>query len=185
MIMTEKPFITRIVPEEFRLDGADSLSITTVKDMASIFLSKSIAATMQDRIVYRVTKRNVPLESGELLQCITEILPGDCDGELFMTKGHGHSNSACAEIYLGISGRGLVLLQRGNEFQAIELEKYKSVYIPGGWNHRTVNVSSEDSLVFYSIWPAQSGYDYDAIFRNPFSKRVFKDGSGYKLVGVQ
>jgi glucose-6-phosphate isomerase len=182
--MTDKPFVTRIIPEEFRLDGADSPSITTMKDMASIFLSKSIAASMQDRVVYRVTKRSVPLESGELLQCITEILPGDCNGELFMTKGHGHSNSACAEIYLGIAGKGLVLIQRGNEFQAIELEKYKAVYIPGGWNHRTVNVSSEEPFVFYSIWPAQSGYDYEAIVRKPFSKRVFRDGSGYKLVGV-
>jgi len=74
-------------------------------------------------------------------------------------------------------------MQRGKEFSAEPIEAGKAVYIPGGWNHRTVNVSGGESLVFYSVWPAQSGYDYQAVDRQPFVQRVFRDGAGYRLAG--
>jgi len=180
--MTKHPFATKIAAAERRLDGADVLSSTTLGDMAGSFADGKAAASGADRVVYRVSKRGVPLEAGELLQCITEILPGDCGGECFMTKGHGHADSSCAEIYLGVSGTGLVLMQQGSEFKAEPMEAGRAIYIPGGWNHRTVNVSATESLVFYSVWPAQSGYDYQAVGRMPFSHRVFRDGAGHALV---
>jgi glucose-6-phosphate isomerase len=180
--MTKQPFATRIVATEKRLDGADALSSTTLGDMAASFADGTAAAAAPERVVYRVSKRDVPLEAGELLQCVTEILPGDCAGECFMTRGHGHADSTCAEIYLGVSGTGCVLMQKGGEFKLEPIEAGRAVYIPGGWNHRTVNVSPSDPLVFYSVWPAQSGYDYQAVGRSPFSRRVFRDGAGYTLV---
>lgn len=180
--MTKEPFSTRIAAAERRLDGADVLSSTTLGDMSASFADGKAAAAAADRVVYRVSKRDVPLEAGELLQCVTEILPGDCAGECFMTKGHGHANSTCAEIYLGVSGTGCVLMQKGGTFRLEPIEAGRAVYIPGGWNHRTVNVSPIDSLVFYSVWPAQSGYDYQAVGRSPFSCRVYRDGAGYTLV---
>lgn len=181
--MTEKPFTTRIVAAERRLDGADKLSETTLGDMAGSFKDSEAAAADADRVVYRVSKRDVPPDAGELLQCVTEILPGECAGECFMTKGHGHTDSACAEIYLGVSGKGLVLMQKGTEFRAEEIEAGRAVYIPGGWNHRTVNVLPDSSLVFYSVWPAQSGYDYAAVPRTPFTSRVYRTDGGYTLAG--
>jgi glucose-6-phosphate isomerase, archaeal len=180
--MTMEPFATRIIAAERRLDGADKLSATTLKDMADSFADGKAAGADPDRVVYRVSKRDAPPEAGELLQCVTEILPGDCGGECFMTKGHGHADSSCAEIYLGVSGKGLVLMQCGSEFRSEPIEEGRAVYIPGKWNHRTVNVSSTESLVFYSVWPAQSGYDYHAVGRDPFSRRVFRDGPGHALV---
>jgi len=180
--MTKQPFTTRIITAEQRLDGADALSSTTLGDMAASFADGKAAVAAAERVVYRVSKRDVPLEPGELLQCVTEILPGDCGGECFMTKGHGHADSTCAEIYLGVSGIGCVLMQNGDEFKLEPIEAGRAVYIPGGWNHRTVNVSAAESLVFYSVWPAQSGYDYRAVGRSPFSRRVFRDGAGYALV---
>lgn len=175
--------MTRIIASERRLEGADTVTRTTLGEMAESFADAPAARAEYERVVYRVSKREVPLEAGELLQCVTEILPGDCAGELFMTKGHGHADADCAEIYLGVSGRGLVLTQKGREFRAQEIESGVAVYIPGGWNHRTVNISRDIPLVFYSVWPAQSGYDYEAVSRSPFSSRVYRDKDGYRLVG--
>jgi glucose-6-phosphate isomerase, archaeal len=180
--MIEQPFATRILPAEHRLDGAESVSSTTLGSLANSFADRNAATAGADRVVYRVSRRDVPAETGELLQCITEILPGDCGGELFMTRGHGHARAECAEIYLGVSGRGLVLMQKGDEFRAEEIDAYRAVYIPGGWNHRTVNTSAVESLAFYSVWPAQSGYDYGAIARMPYSYRAYAEGDGYRLV---
>lgn len=55
-------------------------------------------------------------------------------------------------------------------------------YIPAGWGHRTVNISSKEPFVFFSVWPAQPGYDYKRSIEEPFQTRVFKSGDSYTLV---
>lgn len=182
--MTQLPFVTRIDNVNHTLEGADNFSETRLKDMRSLYRywnSNEDDATLET-IVYRVSRKDVPTEPGELLQCITEILPGDYHGEFFMTKGHGHKQRECTEIYLGIAGYGLVLMQSENGFRFEELLPGRAIYIPGGWNHRTVNIDPQQYLLFYSIWPANSGYDYEAVIKNPFQYRVFRDTTqGYRF----
>ncbi|MGI5174255.1 glucose-6-phosphate isomerase [Treponema sp. OMZ 840] len=182
--MTVEPFYTYIDKDTKKLDKANAESVVTLGEMADSFADKNSALAMSDKVVYRVFKRSVDEKAGELLQCTTEILPGLCAGEFFMTRGHGHICKECAEIYLGISGKGLVLMQHDSEFKYEELVPGKAVYIPGGWNHRTVNVCVDESLFFYSVWPAQSGYDYSALERIPFLYRVYEEDDAYCLRGT-
>ncbi len=183
--MTTEPFYTVINKTGRRLENGVTESFVTLADMADSYADKN-AAQADTSIVYRVFKRSVDEEAGELLQCTTEILPGTCSGECYMTRGHGHLRSECAEIYLGISGEGLVLMQKDRTFKYERITEGTAVYIPAGWNHRTVNVSKKESLFFYSVWPAQSGYNYAALKIQPFLYRVYTalNADGYELKDI-
>lgn len=180
--MSNQPFVLKI-NESFILEGYSEYTETKYEKMKSFFLT--VDENRSDKeLIYKVYKKDVLAEPGRLLQCITIIEPGTINGQFFMTRGHNHINTSCAEIYFGIKGDGCVLMQRDDEFVCESISKNKSVYIPGGWAHRTVNVSSSDPLVFYSIWPADSGYDYEYIVSNPFSYNVFESDSN-KLYSLE
>ena len=139
-------------------------------------------ALKEDLIVYKVYMQDVPLKVGELLHCVTVIHPGDVDSEFYMTKGHYHIDGNCAEIYYGQKGQGLLLLQKGNEKKYLEMYSDTIAYIPAGWGHRTVNISRKEPFVFFSVWPAQSGYDYERGIKESFQMRVFKSARSYIIV---
>ncbi|MCU7817086.1 MAG: glucose-6-phosphate isomerase [Candidatus Thiodiazotropha sp. (ex Rostrolucina anterorostrata)] len=181
--MTQEPFTTRINKVAATLEGHSDFSSTVLKDMMTHFrFGKEITDDTANTEVYRVYKRSVPTVAGELLQCLTILRQGSVRREFFMTRGHNHSDKGCAEIYQGVTGYGLVLMQQENRFEIREINPGTSVYIPAGWSHRTVNTSVEKDLVFYSVWPAQSGYEYDYVTRYPFSKQVVEDIEGYRLI---
>ncbi len=51
------------------------------------------------------------------------------------------------------------------------------LYTPLAWAHRTINVGP-DPLVFFSIWPSDTAYDYEEITRRGgFPRRAIqRDG---------
>ncbi len=169
--MQTKPFTLTLDRRSQTLQGYSSLSVVTLESIRDIFEAPPDKSE-QTKEVYRVYKKDVPLEEGELLQCLTILRAGTVGGEFFMTRGHNHKNLNCAEIYTGISGRGVVLMQRDDTLTMEELYPGRVVYIPGGWAHRTVNTSLDDDLLFHSVWPAQSGYDYTFVLKHPFMKRL-------------
>jgi glucose-6-phosphate isomerase len=136
-----------------------------------------------DRIVYEVFKINVPPIQGHLFFNVTVIHPGKIGEEYHFTKGHYHMNEQAAEIYIGVQGKGLLLMRSYNNFRVIEMQRGVLAYIPPGWGHRSVNVS-HDPFVFLSIYPANAGYDYERIMREGMGKRVFatSNGQGYRIV---
>lgn len=176
-----EPFYTVFDRDNNVLTKYSSYEERKISDMMGCFEHEDIREKMiaeGDPVVYKVYKQEVPLIEGELLHCITIIEPGTVSGEFFMTKGHYHINESCAEIYYGQKGHGLLLLQKGHEFKTIAIEPDTAAYIPAGWGHRTINVSEEEPFVFFSVWPGQSGYNYQRSMDEPFTRRVFsKDGS--------
>ena len=110
----------------------------------------------------------------------TIIYPGKVENEYFMTKGHIHKKNT-DEIYIGIKGRGLILLQSKDDFLSFEIKKDMIIHVPEGYAHRSVNISNEN-LVFLAIYANDAGHDYDFIKRKGFRKRVIEKNGEYSLI---
>lgn len=175
-IKTDVPFFSTFNRENNTLTSYDTKEERRLSDLKGCFENeqeRNHGEEAANTLVYTVYRKAVPECEGELLHCITVIEPGDVGGELFMTRGHYHKNDTCAEIYYGQKGRGLLLLQSGETVKVIEMYPDTIAYIPAGWGHRTVNAGDEP-FVFFSIWPGNSGYDYQRSMDQPFMKRFYK-----------
>ena len=114
---------------------------------------------------------------GALLFGCTHLNPGQVNGEYFMTHGHFHADQSRDEMYLPVSGRGLLLqMDAGGRCWAEEMTPGKVHMIKGAHAHRVVN-TGDVPLIFWASWPADAGYDYGTIARDGFGLRVFcRDG---------
>jgi glucose-6-phosphate isomerase len=131
-----------------------------------------------DPVVYEVRQYDVPEETGQLICCTTVIHPGTVGGEYFMTKGHFHSQRDTGEVYLGLRGRGyLLLMTEDDESAAVPMERGTLAYVPPYWAHRTVNAGDEP-FVFFAVYPGQAGHDYGTIETTGFAQRVFETSQG-------
>lgn len=153
-----------------------------MSDVAGLFADEDArrrAADGDDPVVYTVAASPVPEAAGELPQSLTTILPGAVSGEFHMTKGHLHPDPQ-GEIYLGLSGRGGVLMYDGTRTEWIEMEPGTIGYIPPGWAHRSVNVGDEPYR-FLAVYPGSAGHDYGWVVEHGMGRRVYRDGASYTL----
>lgn len=133
-----------------------------------------------DPTVYTVSSSPVPETGRELPQSITSIAPGDCGGELFMTKGHQHPD-AQGEIYLGLAGVGGLLMFDGQQHRWLDMEPGVIGYIPPGWAHRSVNTGAE-TYRFLAVYPGCAGHDYGWVLEHGMGKRAHRSPGGFELV---
>jgi glucose-6-phosphate isomerase len=134
-----------------------------------------------DPIIYRAFDAPVPEGRDHLFYRTTIISPGRVGAEYFMTKGHHHERDS-AEFYLGMAGRGLMVLQdRSGELRVESLMPEVSVYVPPGWAHRTVN-TGDGNLVFLAVYPGDAGHDYASVERDGFAARVIATSAGPEVV---
>jgi len=125
-----------------------------------------------DPLVYEVYQRDVPSVAGELAVCTTVLQPGRVGDEYYMTKGHFHEVRDRAELYYGLTGTGLLLLETEDGRTATNpMRPNTAAYVPGGWAHRTVNTGAEP-LTFLAVYPGDAGHDYGTIESSGFSVRV-------------
>jgi len=127
-------------------------------------------------VVYEYCDYSTPEVEGHLTFGVTTIYSGKVGKEYYMTRGHYHEKDA-AEIYLGLSGRGLLLMQtkRGNAAY-LDLKPGDIGYVPPGWGHRTINTGGE-KMVFFFVYPSDAGHDYELVKKKGFAKIVIeKDG---------
>jgi glucose-6-phosphate isomerase len=81
-----------------------------------------------------------PEKNGQLLVVTTVLHAGRAGGEYNMTEGHSCGRRDTAKVYLGLQGRGRLLMctpQRA--FKSIEIQTGAVGYIAPGWAHRMVN----------------------------------------------
>ena len=131
-----------------------------------------------DQCVYDVEMFDSPNADGALYVGVTHLYPGKVGDEYFMTRGHFHQRREQGEVYFGLRGSGLLLLQ--NEQGEARLEKVTpgSVHIiPGFTAHRLINTGTE-TLSALAVWPCSAGHDY-ATLRAGFALRV-TDESGVR-----
>ena len=163
------------------LSRADYSIQRRLSDMTAMYADRDEAARILaqegDRLIYEVQGVELPVEEGQIPHCTTRILPGAIGGEFHMTKGHYHARREQGEVYFGLAGRGLLLLQtEAGATSEIEMVAGSAAYVPPFWAHRTVNIGAED-FVFFSVWEARAGHDYGTIERDGFRKLVLlQDG---------
>ncbi len=127
-----------------------------------------------DPLHYEVFEKTLPEEYGHLLFCISSTQPGRVGDEYFMTKGHYHTVSETAEVYLCLRGKGYMLMKtQDGRCVAEPMVRNRLVYVPPHWAHRSIN-SGEEPLVSLCIYPAEAGHNYGDIEKEGFPKRVFR-----------
>jgi glucose-6-phosphate isomerase len=178
-VSNPKPFATRIDLRSGLMSGYERHTLRRLSDMPGYFHA---SPADEDPLIYEYFERDVPPEDGQIVQNVSILHPGAIDGEYHMTKGHYHANRRCSEVYLCLSGRGVLLMQtRDGETGALTLERGISVYVPPGWAHRSVN-TGDQPLVLFALYPADSGHDYAAIAEQGFWARVIRGAEGRPLI---
>ncbi len=126
-----------------------------------------------DPVHYEVFEKEVPLEYGQLMFCISKLYPGTVGDECFMTKGHYHTVAETAELYLCIRGQGYMMMKTPEGACAPEpMRRNRMVYVPPYWAHRSINTGNEP-LISFCVYPAEAGHNYGDIEIEGFPKRVF------------
>jgi glucose-6-phosphate isomerase, archaeal len=150
------PFTTLLDLNGGSLDPEHRVVERRLSDTAGMYLERFADGT-EDTVVYSVHEIPVPATNSNLMSSTTVIQPGMVGREYHMTKGHFHKIRDRAEIYIGLSGEGRLVMATEDGRHAIEPMGRGTVnYVPGGWAHRSVNVG-DGPLVFFAVYPGDAG----------------------------
>jgi glucose-6-phosphate isomerase len=178
---TREPFSLSLDFETGALEPHTTRIERHVSDLRGAYLDADALERLVaagDPLVYEVLQYDVPEEVGQLICCTTVIHPGTVGEEFFMTKGHYHAVRETGEVYLGLRGRGYLLLMTEDGRSAVEpMEPGTVAYVPPGWAHRTVN-TGEERFIFLAVYPGQAGHDYGTIESTGFAQRVMATPGG-------
>jgi len=136
------------------------------------------ALAQGNSLVYSVAAMQSATDEGDLHYGLGVIHPGMVGDEYFLTKGHLHTWRAAAELYFGLSGEGVMLLEdeATGASRMVSLQPNSAVYVPGYTAHRTAN-TGKVPLVYLGVYPARAGHDYAAIAERNFRNVVVeRDG---------
>lgn len=136
------------------------------------------AVAVDDVLSYEFYDMGVPSLETEIAYGTSVTYPGRVGDEYFMTKGHFHTRLEAAEIYLCLSGEGIMLMESPEgDVQVEEFRAGRSVYVPGRYAHRSINTSATEPLITFFAFPGDAGHDYGTIETKGFHKIVVdRDG---------
>lgn len=179
MIPNQEPFTTRMNLTTGVLEPERELQERRLTDLNGYFLNDT---GEDDRLIYTVSLMPVPRTGDEILSSTTVMYPGTVGGEYHMTKGHFHATWRRSEIYVTLSGNGLLLMATQDGTHREEPMAPGTVsYIPGGWAHRSV-VTGDEPLVFLATYIADAGYDYATIVERGFPVLAVRGDDGPQIV---
>ena len=129
--------------------------------------------------VYWVEQSLTQQGRGGLITGLSVVEPGRVGDEYAMTRGHIHAQSQFAELYTCLNGQGVLLMDTlDGETVAMAMRPGDSVYVPGGWVHRSVNVGAERFVTLF-CYGSEAGKDYEVIRRaDGMRELVVIDGAG-------
>jgi glucose-6-phosphate isomerase len=158
----------------------------TLSDMRGMYADDAAYAQILDhegdRLIYEVYPVDIPEEEGQVLHSTTVLYPGKIGGEFHMTKGHFHVKRNRAEVYLGLSGDGYLLLETDEgEVSSVPMKPGTIAYVPPYWAHRTVNTGPQP-FIFFAAWPGDSGHDYGTIEKVGFAKIMVERNGRVALI---
>lgn len=164
------PFTHQVNPDG-TIRNAQMMQTRRLSDMRGFYADLEAEAALADEnpLIYEVYYSYNPAETeGELGICSTIIRPGKVGSEYFMTKGHFHAKMDRAELYFGLQGEGMLVLETPDgETNSQVITPGIAAYVPPYWAHRTVNIGSAP-FVFLACFPADAGYDYATIAERGF-----------------
>jgi glucose-6-phosphate isomerase, archaeal len=180
-MMNIEQLLSRINPSTGVIPGAVTVK-RYLSDLRGCFHDAAAydrAMVLSDPLLYSVASVEPGSGPGDLHYGLGTIMPGRVGDEYFMTKGHLHSWREAAEIYIGLSGEGCMLLEDHGtgECCMVPLCSNQVVYVPGHTAHRTIN-TGRHPLTYLGIYPAQAGHDYGAIARSNFRCVVIERDGG-------
>ena len=131
----------------------------------------------KDEIIYDVFPIKPPADMGDLASGTSILYPGKIGEEYYFTKGHFHNILMTAEVYFGMAGEGLMLLEnKEGDWDTLPITPGATVYVPKGYAHRTVNTGSVP-LVTYFCFRSDAGQDYGSIEEKGYRKLIVeRDG---------
>ncbi len=180
-----EPLVRHVRLSDGTIPDADVIQERRLHDLEGLFADRDAEAHLMDAnpLVYRVyDAAAMPKEDGQLLFSTTVIQSGRVGDEYFLTKGHYHARADRAELYYGLAGNGILLLQTPEgEYRALPMEAGTAAYVPPYWGHRTVN-TGEVPFVFLAAYPADAGYDYGTIACEGFAALVLAGPDGPQVV---
>jgi glucose-6-phosphate isomerase len=132
--------------------------------------------------VYWVQSSTVETGPGALTIGVSTLNAGRIGDEFAMTRGHIHEHHGSAELYYGLSGRGVMLMETlEGETKAIEITPGVAVHVPGHWIHRSVNVGHVPFITLF-CYPSDAGQDYGVIADAAgMAKLVVAGDNGWEL----
>jgi len=163
---------------DFRLTGGKEV-VRRLSDLEGCFedpKAYQAALALDNPVVYRVIAVEPASGAGDLHYGLGILYAGKVGNEYFLTKGHLHQNREAAEVYIGQSGEGLMLLEdeHSGESRIAPLGAGQVIYVPGHTAHRTVNIGREP-LTYFGIYPANAGHDYAVIAKRNFLQVVVEE----------
>lgn len=167
-------------PESGTIDGSRIVS-RRLSDLSGVFADASAydeRLKSDDPLVYTVSAFEAAEGEGQVHCGLGIVYPGRVGNEYFMTRGHLHARREAAELYIGLRGRGVMLMQAedGTHERSVDLIRDSLAYVPGHVAHRTINTGN-DPLVYLGVYPANAGHDYETIKKRNFrSVVVMRDG---------
>ncbi len=176
------PVLLGLVPEQGRLTGSDGRYEKQLADLTGLYRDegafRAALAEHDGAPVYWVESSQAEDGPGALITGMSVLEPGRIGDEFAMTRGHLHAASDRAELYVGLAGTGVMLLDSvDGRSEVIEVRPGQAVYVPGNWVHRSVNVGA-DRFVTLFCYPADSGQDYGIIERaRGMAQLVVSDGA--------
>lgn len=144
--------------------------VRTLGDLAEIYDDLNGA----DLLTRAYEVYNAAAASGrdQLLTGTCIIYPGIVGQHYYMTKGHRHVVPR-AEIYIGVSGEGILLMQheQTGECKWERIEPDTMIYVPPLWAHRHVNSGATPLVTLFAV-SADAGHDYEHVRKHPFRLSV-------------
>lgn len=156
-----------------------------LSDLHAAFADQKALAALLDAgnpLLYRVSQIEEHNGPGQLHYGTGVLMPGKVGREYFLTRGHFHAWRPAAEVYIGLAGQGLMLLEHEEtgECSVVPLSANTVVYVPGHTAHRTVNTGNEP-LVYWGVLSSDAGHDYGAVGKRNF-RQVVVEHDGQPLV---
>jgi glucose-6-phosphate isomerase, archaeal len=177
-----RPVKLTLAPQDGALRGSSGRYEKTLEDLAGVYRDRAAyekrLADSDGAPVYWVENSQTEEGPGGLITGISVLEPGRVGDEFYMTRGHLHVKADRAELYVGLIGHGVMLLETlDGESQAIEVRPGEAVYVPGYWVHRSVNVGDERFATLFSF-AADAGQDYEIIARAGGMKQLVVERDG-------
>jgi len=174
-----EPFSTQIVAGG-SLEPDRKTEVRRLRDIRAIY--QDVPAGLDDVVVYRVHHMPVPETPSQIQTSTTVLEAGTVGAEYFMTKGHFHEVRERSEVYVGLSGEGLLLMaSEAGDHRVLEMREGTIAYVPGGWAHRSANTGSEP-LVFFAAFVGDAGHDYETVAARGFPILAVTGAQGPEIV---
>lgn len=175
------PYGFEVSPPDFIPTQYDNRIQRRLSSMRGQYLDSGVYSALlagEDRLLYEVYEFKRPEIAGELLHGVSIVHPGKVGDEYYMTKGHFHTVMDTSEIYYTLKGRGYMVMETPQGEWAVEpLYPGRVLYVLPCWAHRSINVSADEDLAMFFVYPGHAGHDYGTIERQGFRKLVVeRDG---------